>query len=256
MIIEFIGTPGSGKTTLIPVATEIFATHDYTARTIVEASRPVASRTAIGKGINWFVPAFTRDALLWQVFYRWSYLSQRQFIKENPDLVSQVRISQHTREIDSFEREHSLYWWFQMIGYYRFLQPRLLPQEVLIMDEGFTHRVVQLHASDSEIIDRENLTTYLHLIPRPDILIFVDSPAEICEERVYKRGLWTRFQHKSRNQISQYISNSHLVVNLAIDVLKSFEWRIIKVDNSAETVLHAEQELNQKLSQMLENKHH
>ena len=247
MIVEFIGTPGSGKSTLVPVLVKILAERNYLARTIIEASRPVISRTILGKGINKFSPKSIRDPLLWQVFSGRSYIARKQFSKKHPALVSHVQRTQQARDIPDDELEHILYWWFHLIGYYQLLMPRILPHEVLILDEGFAHRVVQLHASDHEDLDQDNLSTYLHLIPRPDILIFIEAPAAECEKRIYDRGLWSRFEHKTPKQVSQYITNSHQVVKTAVEIVKSQGWDLIQIDNSGHGISSAEGDLRSKV---------
>jgi len=252
MIVEFIGTPGSGKTSLLPVLAKIFTEHNQVARTVVEASRPVVSRTKFGKSITRFSPNFLRDPLLWQAFYWMSYLSRRNFSIERPELVNHVRTTQRDRDIPVEERNHNLSWWFHLSGYYQFLVPRLKSNEILVLDEGFAHRVVQFNASDHEDINQENLSIYLDLIPKPDFLIFVDLPLKECERRVYERGLWPRFAHKSRQQVSNFISNSHLVASKTVEMLKSRDWDIIEIDNSAESISPAAQELDNKISLLLE----
>jgi thymidylate kinase len=252
MIVEFIGTPGAGKTSLIPVLESFFAQRNQIARTVVEASRPVVSQTIIGKSITKLSPISLRDPLLWQAFYLMSYLSRGKFSKEHPALVSHVRTTQGVRDIPEEERDHNLYWWFHLSGYYQFLAPRLKSNEILLLDEGFAHRVVQLNASDHEDLNQEDLSLYLDLIPKPEILIYVDVPAEECERRVYERGLWPRFAHKSRQQVSNFISNSHFVVSKTVEMLKSRDWDIIEIDNSAESISPVAQEWDKKISLLLE----
>lgn len=253
MIIEFIGTPGSGKSTLIPGLVKNLSEYNILGRTIVEASRPVVSRTSIGRGVNMLSPPSLRMQLLWQVFFWWSYLSRRQFSQQHPSLVSHVRITQEERKLSAEEKEHNLSWWFNLCGNYQFLKPRLISGEALILDEGFSHRVVQLNASDHEEINQDNLHKYLRLIPKPDLLIFVDTPAAECEERVYKRGLWSRFENKSRHQVSQYILNSHHVINLTVELLKSMQWDPIKITNTADSISSAEVELTTRISKRLDS---
>ena len=250
MIVEFIGSPGCGKTSLLPSLEKKFSEQGFNPFTVVEASRPVVSRTLIGKSINTFLPESLRDPLLWQVFYFSAFLSRKNFSKGHPNLVAHVRKTQSIREVPAEESDHALYWWFHLSGYYQFLKPRLYTNEVLILDEGFTHRVVQLFASDSGNPNRGDLQQYLDLIPRPDMLIFINAPAAICEQRVHERGLWDRMQHKSPQQISQFISNAHSVVDAAVKELKLKEWVVIEIDNSAAGLAPAEEELNRKLSHL------
>ena len=52
MIVEFMGLQGSGKTSLLPISIELLKKQGIQARTVVEAARPVAERTLVGKMVS------------------------------------------------------------------------------------------------------------------------------------------------------------------------------------------------------------
>ncbi len=247
MIIEFIGTPGAGKTTLVPTVIGYFQERGVSALTVVEAARPYARRTLAGAVVSRLAPLSLRPQLLWQVFYYHSLLYRIRFLVKHPRLIRQVLRSQKRRPIPAEERQHVLYWFFHLTGYYEFLAARSRSSEALILDEGFVHRVVQMNASDREEPDPAQIFAYVDLIPRPDLVIFPRAPWEVCERRIYQRGLWERFQHKSSVEVSRYVANSYLVVNTAIDYLKSKGWPIIEVDNSSDDASISKAELRSKL---------
>ena len=49
---------------------------------------------------------------------------------------------------------------------------------------------------------------YINLLPQPDLVIHPIANHTLCERRVYERGLWQRFQQKSRSDVSRYIANA------------------------------------------------
>ena len=247
MIIEFIGTPGAGKTTLLPTLVESLRERGISARSVVEAARPYAQRTFPGKVVSRLAPASLRQPLLWQVFYYLSLLYRLKFLVKNPGLIQQVLRSQRRRPIPAEARRHALYWFFRHVGYYEFLTAHAGPEEALVFDEGFIHRVVQLNASEMEEPDPARVLAYVNLLPRPDLVIFPRTPREDCEERIYQRGLWERFRHKSPAAISHYVASSHSVVQLTVDYIKSQGWTIIEVDNGGDDPAVARAELCRQL---------
>lgn len=236
MIIEFIGTPGAGKSTLQAAVIELFQERGIQAWSIVDAARPCAQRTVWGRVISRASPHSLRSPLLWQVFYFLSTLYRLRFFLKYPRLIWQVFDSQRRRPIPVEERQHALHWFFHLVGYYEFLIAYALPGEALVLDEGFVHRVVQMNASDVEEPDPDQILAYVNLLPRPDLVIAVQTPWEVCKERIYRRGLWQRFQHKSPEEVSRYVANSNRIVNLTIEHLRSAGWPLIEVDNGSDEV--------------------
>ena len=232
MIIEFIGAPGAGKTTLVPALTGFFAEQGIRAFTVVDAARPCASRTIAGKAVNQLAPIALRRPLLWQLFYYYSVLYRLKFIALHPRLMWQVIRSQRKRPTAAETRRRKVsYWFYRLIGYYEFLKVYSRPDEVLVFDEGFLHRVVQLFSSHVEKPSAQQIEAYVNLLPRPDLVIFIRAPREVCEQRLYSRGLWARLQEKDPAEVKQFVSNAHLAVNLAVAHAKNQGWTVVDVNN-------------------------
>jgi thymidylate kinase len=248
MIIEFIGTPGSGKSTLMHVVIEYLHELGFGAFSVIEAARPFAERTTIGKVVSHLAPARFRQQLLWQVFYHLSTLYRFRFFSKHPTLIWRVLLSQWRRPIPAETRRYTLYWFFHLVGYYEFLTTHARPAEVLVFDEGFIHRVVQLNASDIEEPDPTRLLDYVDLLPRPDLVIAPLVPLELCEQRIYSRGLWERFRQKTPDEVSRFLSNSFRIVNLTLGHIREESWKVIEVDNSSDDLGVAKAELRRMLS--------
>src|SRR5512143_784859 len=121
MIIEFIGTPGAGKTTLLPAAIEFLSEHGLHGLTVLNAARPYARRTLLGRMVDHWARQSLREPLLWQVFYHLSKLYRLRFFVNHPKLIWQVWRSQRHRPIPAEARQHVLHWFFHLAGYYEFL---------------------------------------------------------------------------------------------------------------------------------------
>ena len=252
MIIEFIGTPGAGKTTLMREAAKLLEERALRPRTVVDAARPFAERTAWGKVVRRLTPRSWHRPLLWQVFYVLSVLHRIKFCARHSALVRLVLGTQLRRPASANVRgRRVLHWFFRLTGAYEFLKTQARSGDVLLLDEGFLHRVVQTHASDAEVPDVSQVLAYVDLLPAPDLVIFVKTPRIVCEERIFHRGLWKHFQQKSREQVSRFLANAETVVELAVSRAKSNGWRVIEVDNGADNLAASTAVLRNKLASVL-----
>ncbi len=117
-----------------------------------------------------------------------------------------------------------------------------------MFDEGFVHRAVQMHASDIEEPKPAQIAAYVDLLPRPDLVIVPWAPSDLCEARVYSRGLWERFQHKSRSEVAAYIAHSYRIVSYTVEHIKRRGWSVVEVDNSGGDPAASAAELQMKLA--------
>jgi thymidylate kinase len=251
-VIEFIGTPGSGKTTLVPTVIAWLGAEGIQAFTIADAARTFASRTRLGKLLQWMLPKRLHRPALWQLFYWLSVVYRIRFLAMHLRLIWQVVSSQRQRpESADIQQRQVLHWFFRMVGYTEFLSAQARPDEAIIVDEGFIHRVVQLFTSDAEMPDPATISRYVNLIPQPELVIAVQAPWEICEQRIYQRGLWDRSLHKEPAQVSQFVAHAHRAVNLTIACIKRQGWPLIEIDNGGDAPSAAQEQLRSKLTQRL-----
>jgi thymidylate kinase len=248
LVVEFFGTPGAGKTTLLKAAQTIFQERGLQAYSVVEAARPFAQRTFLGRTVNRLSPAQYRKQLLWQVFYYTSLVDRLKFMRRHGKLVRYVTQSQNRRPVEAAIQERRvLYWFNHLMGYYEFLTAHAQPGEVLIWDDGFVHRAVHLHASMVETPDLADVRTYVDLIPRPDLVIVPCTPVEVCEERIMQRGIWKHFRDRSRSELRQYLTSASQVVNGTLEYLRAKGWIVIEVDNSRADLALTHEQLQKKL---------
>lgn len=248
MIVEMLGSPGAGKTSLLPAAREFFNRQGLRAFTVVEAARPLAARTRLGRLVCRWFPEPLKGFLLWKIFYINSRRYQQIFRRHYPRLVESVLGFQSERPISAYDRRHVLRWFLHLTGAYAFLKTHLKPSEVLIFDEGFVHRVVQLFASENEEPDVRREMDYLDQIPRPDLVIYVYAPAEVTTQRVFTRGIWERFQRKSQAETLRFLSASQTAVQRAAGYLASRNWPLLQIDNHDLEIDSAGRELQAELA--------
>lgn len=248
MIVEFLGAPGAGKTTLLPYVANFYRAQGRAAYTIVEAARPFAGRTLWGQAVLKAAPDRWQQPLLWQVFYQLSRLHRYGYFWRNRRFIAGVRRFQRQRPLSPADRHHVWYWFYHHAGYAAFLQSRARADEVLLYDEGFVHRVVQLFASEAEAPPEVAIGVYLDQLPRPDVVVVPLASAEVCAQRVYERGLWPRFAAKPAAETARYLANARVVVELALRHIQQRGWPVITVNNDGVTTAAAGAELRQKLA--------
>ena len=202
-----------------------------------------------GKVIGALFPGRLRRTALWQVFYLYSFLKRREFANQNQALMETVLPYQSSRPITNGDRDHVLRWFIHLTGYYQFFTDSIEDGEVLIFDEGFVHRVVQLFSSENENPDFEAVTEYLELIPKPDLVVFTNAPEDICIERVITRGVWDRYRDKDPDDTKRFLANAWTVVNFTVDRLREKNWNLIEVLNDNQDIPNVQERFKQTLSE-------
>lgn len=249
MIIELIGPPGAGKTTLLPMVAAFFEEMGLGAFSAVEAARPCARRTLPGTAVAYLSPAGVRRPLLWRVYYGLSSLYRFKFMATHPQLTWRLVASQRRRPLAAdVHRRRVSHWFFHHVGAYEFFKSHARRDEVIIFDEGFAHRVVQLFTSTVEAPDARQVASYLDRVPQPDLLIAIRASRETCEQRIYSRGLWDRLRDKEPAEISQFVANAHLAVNLALDRARENGWRVVEVDNDTDDLVTTRLNLQRRIA--------
>ena len=252
MLIEFIGAPGSGKTTLYRILADRLVSQGVSVITVDDADCQYARRTFTGRLVARLFPQPLRRSLISRLCNRASSRALNGFQRRYPALMQYVRSSQQNRPLEAeVERRNILPWFENMIRYYSFLSSLAQANDVLLFDEAFVHRVVQFHVSEVEEPDPQQVSAYLDLIPRPDLIIFTTASPDASLQRVLDRGVWSHSQHKTQEQLDRFIANAHQVVHFAVDTLREKGWAVIQVDNSGDDPEGVAVELYQKLAEHL-----
>lgn len=231
-VVELVGAPGAGKTTLLPGVLAACREAGLTPYTVVDAARPFAARTVAGRITHAVVPRGARRNTLWALFLGFRGISAIVFVVRHPRLARYVANTAHRRPAGADARARKvLHWYVRLAGSYRFLLSRGRADEALILDEGFVHRAVQLLASSVETPNAGRIDGYAALIPRPDLLIHVRAPIDLCEERVRSRGVWGRFDGKDPRALSRFVANAHRATDLIVDAARERGWPLVAIDN-------------------------
>ena len=241
-VVEFVGTPGSGKTTLSREVVEQLRGQGLRASTIIGSARPRARDTFPGRMVARVTRGRIADSLLWLTFYGYASADAVAFAMERPELARLVATSQRRRPLSSAMKRHILYWWAQLAGRYRFLTADSTACDVLVIDDGFLHRSVALNASHLEDPDPAAIAGYVDLLPRPDLVIRAVADRQVCERRVQDRGIWRHSRSLGREEIARSLGSAERAVDLAVLRARERGWRVVEIDNDRDLAL-VEQEL-------------
>ena len=202
--IEFIGTPGSGKTTLVP---------EVRARVMEAGLSPIDLDSAVIAGAR----GSRRDSLVAPLLRsvpdrvarrlvdrsHERYLSLRDALVHNPGLIVAVADSASHREVTAPDVERAMTWMLDTIWQYE-LWRRGPGSDLLVLGEGFGHRAVTLlgyeyrrHRGDFEALKR-----YISAIPCPSLVIRVETDPALCFMRA---GVPVRFRQLEIDAQKQYI---------------------------------------------------
>jgi nucleoside-triphosphatase THEP1 len=233
VLVEFIGTPGSGKTTLSLRLIEELRREGATAGSVVGTARDHAARTRLGRLVR-LAPMPLRRPMLWWTFYLLATWHALVFALEHRTLVRDVIRMQYHRAIPGATKRHIVYWFVQLGGRYRFLRTTSRPGEVIVFDDGFLHRAVHLHASYAESPDVGQLAAYLERIPRPDVVVHASAACDVCEQRVVARGVWAHSRSLTQEQLGRYLVAADAVTRRAARHARERAWTVVDVATDGE----------------------
>jgi len=233
MVIDFIGSPGAGKTTVVPITIESLRQAGIDGHRLVDAARLSIKETVLGRITARILPVRYQDAALWHLFYRLSLLYRMKFALKHFRLHQYVLDLQRNRppEADTAKRR-VIPGFLSLMGAYETLLSRGKASGAILLDEGFIQRVVQLTASECEVPEAKTINTYLDLLPRTDLVIYINTPVSLCLDRVYTRGVWGHLRHKSPEEIARFVTNAHHGVELAVQAILERGWPLVEVRNT------------------------
>lgn len=242
--VEFIGVPGSGKTTLSARLVEALRASGEQPVTPKNARGLFAERAFLARLARATLPnAYAARAVRRLYFWQGARVLHS-FQRQHVDLFAQVESWQRARLPEARANERRVVPLFYGFARDMMMLNRLMrPGERVIMDEGFAHRVVQFFVSDVEDPDYNAVRAYLRLLPRPACLIYVRAPHETCLRRVFERGLWRHFEDKDEEHIARFLQNAQSVVAFAVEELKDLGWSVITVENGGNSVEEAVEDL-------------
>lgn len=74
------------------------------------------------------------------------------------------------------------------IGIYEIIRFRSTGQQIILVDEGTLHIAHNLFVHGSVQVETEHLSTFVKLIPLPDVVVYLRQPEPLLIDRIVQRG--------------------------------------------------------------------
>lgn len=114
----------------------------------------------------------------------------------------------------------------------RFLDARLPAERVVVSDEGFVQRMVNVFAWRRRPIPTRDLERYLRLAPIADAVVVVRAEPAVATARARSRGLPARVQAKPADDAARFLERAGEVIERVVPLLVARGVQVVEVDNS------------------------
>jgi len=219
-IVELVGIPGSGKSYILPefkkrynTNEKVFLYNDLISQFILE-QLPALSFLKI-------LPTKIQNKIFSKIYFSQKYdiIFQDKFEKQYASLIKFIKNYNDKRPI-KLEYKAAIFKWFLKTGEYYLLSENVKAKGVLIIDEGFVQRVSSLFISELENkILKEDIVSYLKLIPKFSKLIYVERDFNLClRSRVENPGY--RLKGSDNDEIKKVLKINQTALTMAYSILK------------------------------------
>lgn len=187
--VELVGPPGSGKSACARLLREILRSRGdaylmdevlqvSSSRRCSSESKRIMYRFLGRAGLRRLRHLLHDPTLLMRslVTFQTEYTHLWRFFFNN----------QLSRGYDRWERTHDLTYVQRLCAVYQLAKETFKPEESLVLDEGFAYIPVRT-IGHGEPMGRADLEYYLRTIPRPNVLVRLSCPPEVCDRRIFRR---------------------------------------------------------------------
>lgn len=224
--IEFLGIPGSGKTSVYNEVTNRYNNIIGLEDVLWQLMRQKSSDPK--KYLLKFIPAIVGKKKAKEIFpYFKDYNeSHSQFEASNPELTTLVQtcIAPHASIV--------LQWMNRLYAQYYFIEHNLQPDQSLVLDEGFAQRAISLFAYEDSY-DERKLVEYINLIPLPNIIFVIEIPNDLREHYMHigNRNFPARMQHMNRKERYKFYNKAQKIIVLVTNKIKMRGGKVVTIHN-------------------------
>ena len=245
MLIEFIGLPGSGKSTIHhallkeiePLDNHYLSSEEAFYRIACEhIDRPLRYPVKMlpkSKALAFLLRLSTRSLM--------QYEAQNRYLAVHGHSLKAYFESSIYQDMSINDRSIVIGHFLQSASIHECIDSFLDKSLSVISDEGLLQKTFMFVDHSDRANDANALQQYLQHIPLPKTVIFVKADLALCKERMINRprGLTDRLKHASDDAITQFLNNSEAHLNTVKDWLqKNTSATMIEID-SEQSIKHS-----------------
>ena len=218
MIIEFIGSTGAGKTTLI----------DEVQRRLARTAGATTSFELVAAKLGLSnIRQTTARNLIQELYGLWYLIRSLPRYKATIDFSLKMIARKAGSPIFVINNFRSL---VRKIGIYEILR-RQQADNIILVDEGTVLLAHVLFIYNSAYYTPEEITQFASIVPLPDLIVYVRTPVQNLIERSMRRTDPPReMKAKNPEQIEKYVSDAVSMFEQLIET-EEIRDRVLIVDN-------------------------
>lgn len=253
--IEFIGVPGSGKSTIRKGLIKSFKEVNKKQFLSVEEAFLQVSRNEIDRVYRIILNVLPKRVAL-KIFDKLlnrnllQYNAQNRFLAEWGKSLEFFFRSSEFDKMSINDREIVISSFIETGSLYESINGSLPTDTVVFFEEGFIQKSFMFVSPlDFEYTVKSNLFNYLENIPLPDLIIYVNTDLTLCNERMIGRpeGLTKRLKNIDKTGIIKFLEISDLhLQNTVCWLKKNKNINLIIVNNNEpldNIIIHLEQKI-------------
>ncbi len=245
--IEFLGLPGSGKTTLANETVTILQAQQKQVFSKVGARQAVVQKLMREKpGMLWRVVRIAAQALgyrMWNLLWEKHQASfMVNFMYYHFQLVQNIIENANRLEApywlspEAMSSRSLVHWIFDAATIYQAAHEFLEENDVLVQEEGFCQQAYYLLAAFRKaLLEEQVLAQYLNLIPQPHLLIVISTDPEQSEARMQQRAKGVSSDILRLMPVAERITLLTHRLNMyhkIADYLETQQVTVVRLDNS------------------------
>ncbi len=237
--IEFIGLPGSGKSSLYSFAHQFLVQHYPETYSLTRALRYCEfqainlsrSKAKLLKKAVYILA----DNYLMSIF---PYTRRRteaylKFVLDNTDFVNVIYTTLEKANMSLKNKIRISNWFFAELSAYQMIEEYFSDDGILLLDEGYCHRFVSLIACDHTMYSAEMLDNYFKVTAFiPNILFFVKRNPDLCLDTLRKKTLPDYFATLSPGELYERYTFFERRLEDLVNKASSLGAKIIEVGNT------------------------
>ena len=234
--MELTGTPGSGKSTILPLIVRYYQKKGYKVydrhSLVFRYSQLPAGKIQSIALLKYF-PLFFRKIFLAPT-YRLFDLNRdytAKFLLQNWNINEKTLKSISETPLPLDIKRALVLRWMNLTSQYQMAQEILNHESILILDEGFYHTLVNFFVHISFDLEYSNIASYIKNIPDIDILVHVHTSLDDCMRRLAHRKLPGVIRGARQDHVRFYLEKAQKAIEFAQDKITEKGTKIIKIEN-------------------------